>query len=437
MAQRVSGYRYKRLSNGRKVRVYAGGRRVATGRRAKGYRATRRASTPRGGWMGDTVMGYGAYRLKSGRNIGVARTGGPPVVRNSKSGGFIVRHREYITDVAANTGFTIGAFPLNPGIATTFPWLSQVAQQFEEWVPRGIIFEFKSLSSDAVVSTNANASLGAIVMATEYNPYGTPFGSKQEMENYEWAVSCKPSCNLVHQVECAKSQNVVGEYFVRNAPVPTGQDQRLYDLGIMYAATQGMQSAGNSIGELWISYEIEFRKPRMNADLDVLFDHFSIATATNGNISPGLPFGNNTAVLKGTSTSSLGGTITCANPAKYTFPTGQIQNSSVSVAIGDVFLVTHSQLFVTGGATGTYTIGNLTGCTVAPLALQGGTANLDQQIDVTTATARTISAMWTITITALAAQTPPSFTVQSNGGMVGGPTTAGDFFVISMPNNLN
>jgi len=50
--------------------------------------------------------------------------------------------------------------------------------------------------------------------------------------------------------------------FTRSTSVPTGADPRFYDLGLFQIATSGMQS-GYVVGELWVSYDIVFRKPRI------------------------------------------------------------------------------------------------------------------------------------------------------------------------------
>ena len=95
-----------------------------------------------------------------------------------------MRHREYITDIysssgPANTPSTFGnlVYPINPGDAKTFPWLSTIADKFEQYRIEGMVFEYKSLYSDAVVTQNG--SIGSIVLATEYNSGAPAFTSKQ------------------------------------------------------------------------------------------------------------------------------------------------------------------------------------------------------------------------------------------------------------------
>jgi hypothetical protein len=49
------------------------------------------------------------------------------------------------------------------------------------------------------------------------------------------------------------------------APGNPVDDVKFFDLGEISIFTQGMQTAGSNIGELWISYDIEFYKPKINA----------------------------------------------------------------------------------------------------------------------------------------------------------------------------
>lgn len=325
---RVRGYHYAKRRDGTRYRVYTTGRTVK--KTAKGSAAPRAAprkytkkSYPashsgRKDYFGDTIMGVGAYRQRKGKGGSAVILGGnPPTVQNTASG-FIIRHREFIGDLLTSQAFTNTPFDLNPGNPACFPWMANVAANFEEWVPRGIVFEFKSTSSDAVVSTNANAALGTVIMATEYNPYNGAFGNKQQMENYEWAKSCKPSQSMLHGVECSKNQNPMGSYFIRTQAVPSNQDKRLYDLGLFQIASVGMQSSGAACGELWVSYEIELRKPRIQVgiagepDATTNFDHIAIynATLATAGVLPATPFGTSTTVPIYPSTqSTLGGVV--------------------------------------------------------------------------------------------------------------------------------
>lgn len=222
----------------------------------------------------------------------------PPMITNSISNGaVIVRHREYLRDILNTTDFKNISFDLNPGITSTFPWLSQIAMSFSQYRFRGLVFEFKTTSSDTVLSSAASTSLGTVVMATQYNALDTPFTNKFEMENWEYSVSTKPSLSCMHPIECAKSQTPVSLLWTRNGPKPG--DERLYDLGNFNIATVGMQGEPglSAIGELWCSYEIEFFKPQFIEDGGAQTAYFT-GSMLNNYPSSTVPLGGSGPIIK-------------------------------------------------------------------------------------------------------------------------------------------
>lgn len=221
--------------------------------------------------VGRTIRGFGEYKINSNSILSGGMS--PPMITNSTThGGVIIRHREYLRDIFATVEFTNTSFDLNPGITTTFPWLSQIAPSFEQYKMRGLVFEFKSTSADTVLSGAASTALGTVIMATQYNALDTPFTNKFEMENWEYSTSVKPSSNCYHPVECAPSQTPVSLLYIRTGE-PIG-DERLYDLGNFNIAVQGMQNTSGdqlaTIGELWCTYEIELYKPKFVQDASTL-----------------------------------------------------------------------------------------------------------------------------------------------------------------------
>lgn len=257
------------------------------------------------------LTGFGDYKVQ--KNI-LMETNGPPAVVNSGKE-FVVRHREYIQDVYSASGtantpsaFSLLSYPINPGQFTTFPWASNLADKFEQYRVDGIIFEFKSLYSDAVVTQNG--SIGSIVLATEYNAGAPVFPNKQAMENYEFAQSCKPSCSVLHPVECARNQSVLSELYVRPATLPVGEDIKTYDFGNFQIASQGIPlgaaGAAVALGELWVSYQITFMKPKIvtgsSSYVDSGFAYFSGVSNNSGFVPYGttpVPF--NSIVKRDTS----------------------------------------------------------------------------------------------------------------------------------------
>jgi len=229
------------------------------------------------------MSGFGSYRV-SHNSLMAGGMSPPQIVNSSSNGGFIVRHREYITDITASIGFISSQYAINPGVSATFPWLSQLAVNFEEYSIRGMIFEFKTMSSDVVLSSNATTALGSVVMATQYDALDAPFSSKRVMENYEFACSAKPSVTFDHPIECKRSLDFATHLYVRSGTFPG--DRRLYDLGIFQIATTGMQANAGVIGELWASYEVELYKPKIGYSTSLFNDHYQLTNATSA-----APFG--------------------------------------------------------------------------------------------------------------------------------------------------
>jgi hypothetical protein len=215
--------------------------------------------------IGKTLTGRGAYRV---RGNSLLETGGPPTIKNTKHTS-TVRHREFLGDITGSSSFNILQYPINPGVAVTFPWLCSIAAGYEQYRIDGMVFEFHSTSGTSVGSTNT--ALGTVIMATEYNSNLPAFTNKMQMENHEYATTVCPDRSADHPIECARSRTVLDELYVRlnqsadargTTTTPTTYSPLLYDLGQFYIATYGMQAAA-VVGELWVSYEITFFKPTL------------------------------------------------------------------------------------------------------------------------------------------------------------------------------
>ncbi len=78
----------------------------------------------------------------------------------------IFKHRECLGDII--TSSTAGAFKynrylFNPTNPALFPWLHQIAVNYESYRVRGCIFEFRSMSGNALNSVNT--ALGNVIMS--------------------------------------------------------------------------------------------------------------------------------------------------------------------------------------------------------------------------------------------------------------------------------
>lgn len=264
------------------------------------------------------ITGVGDYEVKKNTVL----TDSSPPMFGPNGRGVVVRHREYLGDVSPTVNFTVKTYPINAGLSTTFPWLAQTAAAFEQYRVLGMVFEYKSLSSDAVLSSSASSSLGAVIMSTQYNVYDPIPTSKVIMENYLYANSSKPSMNILHPIECDNTETPTKLLYVRQADI--GGDYRLYDLGNFSIATSGMQNTAGVIGELWVTYEIEFYKPKqlgIPASVITPSDHYQFYPVS---VSGGIFGGPGNPSPTKTNGSSLGTSITASVPTYFdtiNFPT--------------------------------------------------------------------------------------------------------------------
>lgn len=220
-----------------------------------------------------SFLGLGDYEIKENVFMGGRL---PKMINDSPSGGTIIRHQEYLGDVitsATPNTFNLQAFGLNPADEGTHPWLAQIAANYEEYQYEGLVFQFRSTSADALNSTNT--ALGSVMMATNYDSADAVFASKAEMLNYEYSCSAKPSESLLHMIECAPSQTVLGHQYCRPGLPPAGTDIRFFDLGKFQIATTGFQGTSVNIGELHCTYQVRLLKPKLFASLgsDINYYH--------------------------------------------------------------------------------------------------------------------------------------------------------------------
>lgn len=267
---------------------YSLGTLLNTGARAIGGGYSGYVSGVPGGTIGaalgggvNTILGMGSYDVRANSLWG---NGDGQVPFMHKAGETIrLTHREYIRDLYSSdvpNTFKKETIEFNPGLESVLPWASKIANAFTEYQLLGCVVYFKSSSTDALASTNT--ALGSVLMAAQYNMNIDEFGDKQDMLNSMWAMEGKPSCDLALPIECDPSQNQFGIHNIRSDDNFSGDNQNEYDHCRITIATDGMQGAGINLGQLWIAYDMELRKPVMNSgqNVEVKADHYKVTGVT-------------------------------------------------------------------------------------------------------------------------------------------------------------
>jgi len=211
---------------------------------------------------------------------------------------------EYIGDLVsssvANTFLNANVYPINPLNQSLFPWLYKMAGNYQQYKMKGMLLRFKPLVGTAIASTT-NPTVGGIVIATQYNATAPNFTTKQQMENHEFATSGVIYNEALHPIECKPSETTLEHLYVGAS---FNGDPRFNILGNIQVASYGVQGSSVVLGELWVSYEIEFYKPETSFNNDeAIWTMDAATTISDANqfnfMSPQKSLNNNMPTLFG------------------------------------------------------------------------------------------------------------------------------------------
>lgn len=183
------------------------------------------------------------------------RTNRPEVNSSGRKGDILVKHREYIADVAGSVGFTAVSYAVNPGLPGTFPWLAALARNFESYRFRKLRFCYETESSTATV--------GTLILTLDYDPADLAPESKTQALSYRNAVRSAPWDRCCHD-SLPEDLNKLKSHYVRTGVAPAGTDIKTYDIGNLFICTQA-EAGTTMIGELYVEYEVELITPQIGS----------------------------------------------------------------------------------------------------------------------------------------------------------------------------
>jgi len=167
-----------------------------------------------------------------------------------------IQHRELISSINGTTGFSIlasNSFSLNPGLSSTFPWLSTQALGWEQ-------YRFNSLRFCYYTRTGS-ATAGSVMITPDYDAADTAPISEQIASAYEDTVEDVPWKDL----ECALRVDAMfpsgPKKFIRVAPLAANLDIKTYDAGSVFVATT--DGAAVAWGKLWVEYDVTLFTPQL------------------------------------------------------------------------------------------------------------------------------------------------------------------------------
>lgn len=243
----------------------AGGRAgKAIGSLVPGGRAAGRTLGRGAGTLASRLIGSGDYKVNDGVAMNSLFTGSRANSASFGSTGdtFRVRHDEFIMDItttATQGQFYNNSFAINPGNEALAPLLANLALNFEKYRMRGLVFMFRSSTSPYF----QYGAMGTYVMTMAYNASAPLYTSKTQAENSDFAISARLDESAAYGVECARDHMSPDFLYVQSPGITTPVN--LTDMGtFQLCIAPGAQIPANSVlGELWVSYDIEFASPRL------------------------------------------------------------------------------------------------------------------------------------------------------------------------------
>lgn len=179
-------------------------------------------------------------------------TGSAKVVR-AQDGSIRVTHRELVLSVTGTTAFAVAkSFPINPGMPQSFPWLSNLAQNYQ-------FYRFNKLKYCYYTRTGSNVP-GSVMLVPDYDaadasPTNEVIASsyKDVQEDAPWKdIDCPLSSQDLNMTEKDK--------YIRSGSLAVNQDIKTYDSGNMFICT--IDGTAVNWGKLWVEYDVTLRVPQ-------------------------------------------------------------------------------------------------------------------------------------------------------------------------------
>lgn len=222
----------------------------------------------------------------------VRNLGQPRITRVGDAGDCIVIHKEFVTDLVATTvagAFSAVGIPINPANRFMFPWLSDLAVNFESYVFKALKFIF-----EPSVGTSTS---GSVLMAVDYDIADDLPTDKSDMMSLRGATRSPPWCS--NQYVCSKEDlRKRKTYFVNpdtegslNDQGLEGEsyyDRRLDDVGELILASSNA-SASSQLGEFYVEYEVELMTPQAGDSVTPYFSWYQ--SNTDGPLTSQQPLG--------------------------------------------------------------------------------------------------------------------------------------------------
>lgn len=238
-----------------------------------------------------------------------------PIINSKSNTGKRIIHSELVGTVTGSDSFTVkNALALNPGVASTFPWLSGQAIFWEQYRFNKLVFEY--------VPRCGTGQAGSVIMAPDYDALDNQPITESAMSSYSEVVEDSPWKNIVTSLDPKAMFPIGPRKYLRTGNV-TG-DLKTYDAGTFFLATSDCGGTPG-LGKLWVHYDVDLFVPQTSPAGSVARQTAGYYLANQQNLTSTI----STSVLYDTVWSSAFGITGPDVSGVFTMPAGVFAINSV------------------------------------------------------------------------------------------------------------
>jgi hypothetical protein len=174
-----------------------------------------------------------------------------PRTFQTERGGVRIVHAENLGSINGSVAFTVQSYVVNPGLQNCFPWLSTIAQNYEQYRFHRVSFRY--------ITRTGTSTTGSVLGAPDYDVLDPPPTSEQQISSYQDCVEDVTWRNIDFPLDTSAMFPLGPRKYVRGSE-PVFGDLKTYDACQFFLATVE-ETSSTSVGKLWIDYDVEFFVP--------------------------------------------------------------------------------------------------------------------------------------------------------------------------------
>lgn len=201
----------------------------------------------------DASAGQGERAFVASAYATSQRTGQAQIFRNSVNSCRII-HRELIANVTGTVAFTVAqTFACNPGMAATFPWLSNEAAGWER-------YRFNKLCFKYFTRTGSNIP-GSVMLSPDYDAADAAPVAEQIASSAQDTVEDAPWKDIVCELKVSEMFDDQPHKTIRSGTLAANQDIKTYDAANLNLCT--VDGTAVAWGKLWVEYDVTLVTPQV------------------------------------------------------------------------------------------------------------------------------------------------------------------------------